>query len=62
MKPSMVVIYVKITTGSILAFHKQKLKSSCYNYKDKGKLRIGSDATTGGKQNPELYGRRILLI
>jgi hypothetical protein len=58
----MVVIPFKASSRTTLAIHKETFRFVFYNDKDFGGLKINSDATAKGKQNPALRGMRVMMF
>ena len=56
------MVSFKTVAGAITAIQRQTLRSGCFIDTDSGRLRIDMATTTGGKQNPSLQGKRVLLI
>ena len=57
-----IVVSFKTTAGAIATIQRQTLRFVCYNGTVSGRLKIDMAATTGGRQNPSLHGRRMMLI
>jgi hypothetical protein len=57
-----IVVSFKTAAGAITSIQRQTVRFVCLTDRVSGRLRIDMAATTGGKQNPALQGRRVLLI
>jgi hypothetical protein len=57
-----VVVSFKTATGAILAVHRQTYKIVSFRDINSGRLRVDTAATTGGKQDMQKQGRRVILI
>jgi hypothetical protein len=56
------VISFKTAAGAILAVHRQTYKIVSFRDINSGRLRVDTAATTGGKQDMNKQGRRVILI
>ena len=56
------VVSCKTAAGATTAIQRQTLRFVCYNDTTSGRLKINMAATTGGKKNPSLHGRQVMLI
>ena len=57
-----IVVCFKTAAGDIAAIKRQTLRFVCYTDITSGRLKIDMAATAGGKHNPSLQGRRVMLI
>jgi hypothetical protein len=56
------VVSFKTAAGAITSIQSQTLRFVCYSDTNSGRLKIDMATTTGGKHNPSLLGRRVMLI
>ena len=57
-----IVVSFKTAAGAIATIQRQELKFICFSDKDIGRSKIDMATTAGGKHNPSLQGRRVMLI
>ena len=57
-----IVVSFKTAAGSITTIQRQTLRFVCFDDTNNDRLRIDMAVTAGGKQNPFLQGRRVMLI
>jgi len=57
-----VVVSFKTATGAILAAQRQTYKIVSFRDINNGRLRVDTAATTGGKQDMNKQGRKVILI
>jgi hypothetical protein len=57
-----IILSFKTTTEAALAISRQNIRLICFADVTTGRLRVDADATSGGKQNNKVYGRRMILI
>jgi hypothetical protein len=57
-----IVVSFKSAVGAITTIQRQTLRFVCYSNTNIGRLKIDMASTTGGKHNPSLLGRRVMLI
>ncbi len=57
-----VVVSFKTAAGAILAVQRQTFKIVSFKDPNNGRLRVDTAATTGGKQDMNKQGLRVILI
>ena len=57
-----VIISFKTTAGAEAAIHRQTFKIGCFKDTPRGRLRVDTQATSGGKHDPTKQGLRGILI
>jgi len=57
-----IILSYKTFAGAVATIHRQNLKIVSFGDSNTGRLRVDKQATTGGKQDPSMQGRRMVLI
>ena len=52
----------KTAAGAVATIHKQTYKIVCFGDAIGGRLRVDATATSGGKRDPDIQGRKSILI
>jgi len=57
-----IILSYKTAARAVAAIQRQNLKIVCFTDSHTGMLRVDNPATMGGKQDPSMQGKRMVLI